>query len=65
MDHTLRDQAVPNHENNGSTKGRTDQTGSLIGPIPAEALANPGRNECARNPKRGRQYEALGIIRSR
>ena len=61
-DNPLDGEAVPHEKHNQRTDCRTDRTRTLIRPIPADALAEPGRNECACNAKRDRDDKALRVI---
>ena len=61
-DNPLDCEAVPHEKHNQRADCRTDRTRTLIRPIPADALAEPGRNECACNAKRDRDDKALRVI---
>src|SRR6476620_9127647 len=59
------DEPVPDKQDQQCADGSPDKARTLVWPIPANRLADPGREECATNAENRGQDEARGIVRSR
>src|SRR5262249_14828183 len=54
---------IPDEQHDQSTNSCADETRALIRAVPADHLAKPGRDECARDTQNSSEYEARGVIR--
>src|SRR4029077_3044089 len=60
-----RHQPVPDEQHHKRADHGADQAGALIGPIPADRLADEGCDERANDAEHGGEDEARRIVRSR
>src|SRR5262252_2068958 len=61
MDH----EPVPDEQHDERAERRGDETGTLIGPVPADGLADKGGDEGAGDTQRSGQDEAFRLVRTR
>ena len=60
----MNDEPVPDEQDDKRPDGRGDEAGTLVEPIPAEGLADEGRQKSTCDSKHGGQDETAWIVRS-
>src|SRR5215467_13610747 len=61
----VNDEPVPDEQDDERAKGRRDEAGALVDPIPADGLADEGGQKSACYSKHGGQNETTRIVWSR
>ena len=64
-DDTVRNQTVPDEKDCNCPERCSDEAGTLIGPIPADGLTDPGRKKCPGDAEDGRENEPARLVRPR
>jgi hypothetical protein len=61
----MRDEAVPDEQDDDCANHRANQSRALVPAIPSDGLTNERGDECAGDTEQGRENKTGGIVRAR